>query len=251
MDSVLIVIPCYNEARRLDRAAFEEFLDTPGSPALLFVDDGSTDGTQAILRDLVASYPERTRLLTLPENKGKAEAVRAGLRSAVGDGAACVGYWDADLATPLSHVPDFVAVLEARPAVDVVMGARVRMMGRRIRRSAVRHYLGRVFASLASLVLRLPVYDTQCGAKMFRSTPVLAGALSEPFRSGWSFDVELLRRLQYGWADPGIDRIVEIPLEEWTDVGGSKVSVVGGARAVVSLLGLLPRRPRGRPGEYR
>ena len=251
MEAVWIVIPCYNEARRLDHAAFDEFLSETDTPGLLFVDDGSTDNTSTILRELMRSHPERTRILTLSENRGKAEAVRAGLRSALSEEAEYAGYWDADLATPLALARDFMAVLRARAEIDVVMGARVRMLGRRIRRSAVRHYLGRVYATLASIVLRLPVYDTQCGAKVFRCTSAFGGALVDPFRSGWSFDVELLLRLQDGWGNTGINRIVEFPLEEWTDVGGSKVTMAGGTRAVMSLLGLLLRKLNRRHSEYR
>jgi hypothetical protein len=106
------------------------------------------------------------------------------------------------------------------------MGARVRLLGNNIRRRPIRHYLGRAFATLASLALRLPVYDTQCGAKFFRRTKALEAALATPFVSRWGFDVELIGRLLC--SQPGIpslteDRFTEVPLRRWEDVKGSKL----------------------------
>jgi hypothetical protein len=100
----------------------------------------------------------------------------------------------------------------------------VALLGRDIRRKAYRHYLGRVFATFASLILDAPVYDTQCGAKAFRRTPALEAALGQPFSARWAFDVELIGRLLAG--APGAPAIplsafVEVPLGAWHDVGGS------------------------------
>ena len=80
--------------------------------------------------------------------------------------------------------------------LQVVIGSRVGLLGHDIDRSLRRHYLGRIFATVSSAVLDLPVYDTQCGAKAFRVTPALRAALADPFTSRWAFDVELLGRLR-------------------------------------------------------
>src|SRR5262249_19557526 len=104
-----------------------------------------------------------------------------------------------------------------------VLGTRVSMLGRDIERSRLRHYLGRLFASAASLVLDLSVYDTQCGAKVFRRTPALDAAISEPFLSRSVLDVELLARLVAGTTSaPGMDRqrIIEEQRAAWHDVAG-------------------------------
>lgn len=239
MSQVQIVVPCYNEESRLDRPAFESFLRGSTGPGLLFVDDGSKDGTRDRLDGLAAVNPERARVLALDSNGGKAEAVRRGLRRALDDGARHVGFWDADLATPLADISEFVAILEDAPDIDVVMGARVRMLGRHVERFGTRHLVGRAYATLASTVLALPVYDTQCGAKVFRGSGALERALESPFTSRWGFDVELLRRLQDGWGDRGIDRIIEVPLRDWRDPGNSKVSLGQGAAAFLALIGML------------
>ena len=92
-----------------------------------------------------------------------------------------IGYWDADLETPLEAIPALCELLDARPDLEIVFGARVRLLGRAIARSALRHYLGRMFATAASMVLGLAVYDTQCGAKLFRASPAIRALFQEPF----------------------------------------------------------------------
>ena len=243
----VIVVPCYNEAARLDTGRFAAFVSGTGA-TLLCVDDGSKDETARVLEELASRSAGRIHVLRLAQNRGKANAVRAGMLQAIEAGADRVGYWDADLATPLEEIPRFEAVLEARPRIIGVLGSRVRMLGTEIDRSAARHYMGRVFATIASVVLRLAVYDTQCGAKLFRAGPVLRAALKAPFRSRWAFDVELIARLdrasRAAGGPPASDLLMELPLQVWRDVGGSKLSVPAMVRATLELLAV--RRNAGR-----
>lgn len=233
-----IVVPCFDEARRLRPEAFEAFAARVPGVAFLFVDDGSRDGTRERLADLVRRDPERFALLDLPENRGKGEAVRAGIRAARPD-AGLLGYWDADLSTPLDEIPRFAAELEAHPRCDLVLGSRVLLLGRNLERSALRHYAGRVFATCASLALGLAVYDTQCGAKLFRDTPEMRGLFAAPFLSRWCFDVELIARLAAArrarGGTPAAEAIRELPLRTWRDVPGSKVGALDLPRALVDL----------------
>jgi glycosyltransferase involved in cell wall biosynthesis len=149
---------------------------------LLFVDDGSTDRTPDLLRELRNRLGGRAAVHTLPRNRGKAEAVRQGTFRAFQRGPVFAGYWDADLATPLKELSTFLDAMHARPQLLIALGSRVKMLGRSIERRSVRHYGGRLFATLASITLRVPVYDTQCGAKLFPNTPETA-ALFEPTSS--------------------------------------------------------------------
>ena len=227
MPDVVIVVPCYNEAARLDLPAFRAALAQQPALSFVFVNDGSTDDTQALLDGFAAEHPTRVVVAVLAQNGGKAEAVRHGILHAGAAGARLVGYWDADLATPLTAVPEFVRVL-ADPDVQLVLGSRVQLLGRDIRRRPARHYIGRVFATAASLLLGLAVYDTQCGAKLMRATPLMLQAFQRPFRVRWCFDVELLARVLGMQARGEIDverQCVELPLAAWEDRSGSKLGL--------------------------
>jgi dolichyl-phosphate beta-glucosyltransferase len=224
MAAAQIVVPCFNEAGRLRADAFRAYCARVPDVDFLFVDDGSTDATRARLRELERDLAGRAAVLALEQNRGKAEAVRQGMQAAFKSGADLVGYWDADLATPLEEIARFRAVLATHPGVAWVMGARVQLLGRMVRRSPIRHYLGRIFATGVSLFLELPVYDTQCGAKLMRNDAALAALFDEPFCVNWTFDVELLARLRRARGRTAArDSLYELPLECWEDVAGSKV----------------------------
>jgi glycosyltransferase involved in cell wall biosynthesis len=240
-----LVIPAWNEARRLEDAAFLAFVRGQDVVDLHFVDDGSRDETPTRLAALASAAPGRIRVQRLPVNRGKAEAVRTGLTAAIADGYPLVGYLDADLAAPLDSAMLLRNVLIEMPAVSMVLGSRVKLLGWRIRRSEKRHYLGRVFATFASMALALPVYDTQCGAKAMRASPALAAALEAPFLSRWLFDVELIARLRDAL---GVEALREMPLPRWEDPGGSSVGLTDFVRAPLELWRIrrrYPARPRG------
>jgi dolichyl-phosphate beta-glucosyltransferase len=231
------VVPCYNEASRLDVPAWIALAGSGGC-ALLFVDDGSTDETPAVLQRMCGSS-RAIRAIRQSPNQGKAEAVRRGMLEAMSSaGAELVGYSDADLATPPPELLRLAEYLDEHPDVDMVMGSRIAFLGAKIDRSPFRHYLGRFFATGASFALGKPVYDTQCGAKVFRVDERLEAACREPFRSGWAFDVELLARLLS--ADPSYV-VHELPLREWRDVGGSKVTFRGMVSGAAQLAALAVR----------
>ena len=246
-----LVVPCYNEAARLDRDAFLSFLTTHPGVQFLFVDDGSVDGTWDVLERMRAAAPGGVTTLRLASNRGKGAAVRAGILAAIAQHPAVVGFFDADLSTPLRAVDDFLTVLRTRQEVEFILGSRVLLMGRDVKRRASRHYLGRVFATATSLALDLPVYDTQCGAKMLRVNAATAALFAEPFRSRWIFDVEMIARYLRlpvpAGEPPRRDRLYELVLPAWHDKPGSKLRWYDFARAMVDLGYIWRERVAHRP----
>jgi len=226
MPKTAIIIPCFNEAQRFDQREFSVFLLRHSVVDFIFVNDGSDDSTGDILERFRNKYPQRAIVVQLGENSGKAEAVRRGFQRAFQGRYELIGYWDADLATPLEEIDRFSEIME-NPGIQLIIGARVRLLGREIVRDPLRHLFGRVFATMASLILGIQVYDTQCGAKLFRNTETLRLAFSKPFWTRWIFDVEVMARLMTLYRCRGEQCLaastVEYPLQKWTDVRGSKL----------------------------
>ncbi len=237
--TVTLVVPCYNEARRLDLEAFAGYASANPDVAFLFVDDGSTDGTSSVIAKLLDRNPAQFQLKRLPANGGKAAAVRAGILDALEQPTGIVGYWDADLAAPLEELDGMRQILAERPGVHIVTGARVNLLGRSVRRNLIRHWIGRVFATVATAVLRLPMYDTQCGAKILRVQSWTADIFAQPFQTSWVFDVEMLARVVsepiVSIAGDPRSIICEYPLSTWFDTQGSKLRVRNAFGAVFDL----------------
>jgi glycosyltransferase involved in cell wall biosynthesis len=241
MTSICLVVPCYNEERRLPRQAFMAFLRTHPDISLCFVDDGSTDGTLGVLNQLRAQLPDQILVLTVAPNGGKAEAVRAGVRHAHATGGwPLIGYWDADLSTPLSEVEGLRRALDEQPSCVLAMGSRVKRLGSHVERRVLRHVLGRMFATASSQMLGLAVYDSQCGAKLFRRdlVPLL---FRDTFITRWLFDLELLARLRETRGAEALKGVVEVPLGIWVEVGGSKLGMTEMAGVPMELLQLRAR----------
>lgn len=239
---IAVVVPCYNERARMSPGEWLDFLAGPDGAGIhfFFSDDGSTDGTRRVLRDLCAAT-ERAHLLHFPERRGKGEVIRravlnilvAGERGGVSFD--YVGFWDADLATPLGELPALRRLAQEH-GYDGILCSRVRRLGAVIRRRPLRHALGRVFATAASLMLDLPAYDTQCGAKIFR-TEAVAEVMREPFVSSWIFDVEIILRMK---RDGCVD-LYEYPVGAWTEMPGSKMRIRDIFRIPVELLKICRR----------
>ncbi|MBO4504347.1 MAG: glycosyltransferase [Bacteroidales bacterium] len=220
----LIVIPCYNECNRLNKEEFFSFVSQNDDIEFLFVNDGSTDSTLAMLQSFSASN-NKIHYLDLAQNGGKAEAVRQGILLATSEyDCAYVGFWDADLATPLNEIKHFERIIDHHH-YDCVTGLRLMRLGAQVRRKYSRHYIGRFFASLAAFVLDLPVYDTQCGAKLYK-VDIAKKIFEQKFITRWLFDVELLARyINLFGKEEAKTRIYENPVMKWQDVSGSQLKM--------------------------
>lgn len=226
MQKICVVIPCYNEAARLNIASLSAFIDKHPHHCFLGVNDGSTDGTLALLQDISQKYPQQFIVFDMPQNSGKAEAVRQGLLYAVNiPGFDYYGYWDADFSTPLEEIDWFIYFSGGQLAHQLIMGTRVARLGANVERRILRHYLGRIFATVIANMLQIRIYDSQCGAKLIH-TSVVNEIFNRPFISKWFFDVEVLfRLLRNRQSESALPQILEVPLRTWFEIGGSKLKL--------------------------
>jgi glycosyltransferase involved in cell wall biosynthesis len=225
MEKVLLIVPCFNEEKRLDLERLDKQIIKASEQdvrvVLLFANDGSTDTTAKIL-DQYCSLTGHHSFHSF-QNKGKANIIHDAYQYAKEkiekNNYNWIGYWDADLATSIEEIYKMLKypALLGCPGPDSIWASRVSRLGSDIKRQMHRHYLERIFVTIVSNVLNVRAYDSQCGAKLF-SPPAAEIAFKSPFISKWIFDVEILLRLkQYN--------IVEFPLTRWEDVPGSKVKV--------------------------
>ncbi|MBN1364320.1 MAG: glycosyltransferase family 2 protein [Syntrophaceae bacterium] len=229
-----IIIPCYNEEKRLPINAFLNYVKSNKNVRFLFVNDGSKDNTADVLKYL-RNQNECFLTLDLQKNSGKSEAVRQGMLYAVKNlDFDYIGFWDADLSTPLNEIEPFIDCFQ-KNNYQIVMGCRLMRLGASVKRKKIRHYLGRFFATAASIVLNLPVYDTQCGAKLYKAN-IVSLLFDNPFISRWLFDVELLARyIKIFGLEDAIRNIYEYPLSSWQDIAGSSIKIKDFLKAPIEL----------------
>lgn len=219
MPSIAVIIPCYNEANRIQTSEFIAFSNEHQDIQFYFVNDGSTDDTEKSLLKIKES--SQSKIISLEKNCGKANAIRKGLMAAMADRFEFTGYLDSDLSTSLDEFMRLKNLLLDN-RLDMVLGSRIKKIDTSIKRSFFRHIVGRMIATLIDQKFELGVYDTQCGAKIFRSS-LLKEIIDQPFYTKWFFDVELLLRLRK--QNPHF-HAAEIPLNKWHNVPNSKLSVL-------------------------
>jgi len=175
-------------------------------------------------------------LLKNGTNKGKAESVRLGVIESYKMDPDYVGFLDADLATPIEEIDNFLKIFKKDKTKEVVFASRIQLIGNEIKRKFFRHFIGRIFATCVSLLLKIQIYDTQCGAKIF-SKKICEVIFVERFISPWLFDVELFARLinVYGMEET-IQMSYEHPISKWIDIDGSKVKPIFFLKAPFELL---------------
>ncbi len=236
-----LVVPVYNEEFRWNHQYWTSLLQS-GDVRLLFVNDGSTDGTGPILRDFAQSNSE-SLVIDLSVNVGKSEAIRAGFRVAIEDKSELIGFLDADGAFDIQEVQSVIAQFNQKffelNAIDAVWSSRVKLLGSNIVRDDSRHYIGRIIHTVIGLWFEELPYDSQSGFKLFKSTPELCSAVSKPFRTRWFVDLELLIRLRTLKSSLSI---IEFPIQNWCDISGSKIRLTSIFVVVVDLIKLFLAR---------
>jgi dolichyl-phosphate beta-glucosyltransferase len=212
-----VVVPCYNEELRLARSLtpVERFMEARGSSfELILVDDGSSDGTAAVIRQAESQH-SYVRAVLLPSNRGKGRALAEGVKKSRGD---LVLLSDADFSAPIDELPRLEEAIAA--GADVAFGSRAARGAREVDQPLHRRAMGKAFNRMVQLLLIPGVWDTQCGFKLFRGG-VARELFGDLTTDGFAFDVEILycaRRAGY--------RIREVPVR-WINSGASKVSPVG------------------------
>jgi dolichyl-phosphate beta-glucosyltransferase len=216
-----LVVPCYNEEKKLSISEYRAFLNQNPNSFFCFINDGSTDETDIILKKISAEFQRNTYVLSLTKNIGKGNAVREGVHYILHNiSTITIGYLDADLATPFNEILRLHNILISRSELDFVFGSRILTLGSTIKRKRSRHLIGRVIATCISWILNAKIYDTQCGAKVM-TKQCAEYVFEKPFLSRWLFDVEIIQRIKT--KNNGLEKILEEPLKHWEDKGKSSV----------------------------
>jgi glycosyltransferase involved in cell wall biosynthesis len=217
-----IIIPCYNEAERINLQLYDLFLNNVKDTLICFVNDGSTDQTVIVLQALQKKYPTQVHILSTSKNSGKATAVREGMCYCTQNfNQQKIAYLDADLATSLEECKEIN--LQVNSKIVLAFGSRISKIDSLIERKFYRFLIGRILATAISNQLKLPVYDTQCGCKIFTNN-LASQVFQEKFISKWLFDVEIFYRIIDLYSVQEMKSICkEVPLKKWIDIGDSKV----------------------------
>jgi CheY-like chemotaxis protein/glycosyltransferase involved in cell wall biosynthesis len=230
-----VVIPCYNEEKRLLSKEFTDFVDKNSGYHLCFVNDGSKDKTLEVLNNLRKGREDFITVYDCEQNGGKGEAVRQGmLYMAKQDDLDYIGFLDADLSTDLSDFDDLVSTIE-NSKYKIVSGSRISRMGANITKGAARKIISLTINFFIRKILSMDFNDTQCGAKIFKKD-VIKISFGEKFITKWIFDVEIFKRITLHF---GLTKAKEIlceqPLKRWVHADGSKLSMKDSVRIIGQL----------------
>ncbi len=224
MNETLILIPFYNEEKRIDRQAITQATVDHPDLHLLLVDDGSDDQTPQILKKLAEENPQ-IEYFRSENNLGKGKVLRKATMEKADQISAYeyIGYFDGDLSAPLDYYEVLKTELQNSPQAQMIMASRQPTSDNHLRVKAHRRAIGRLVAGQINKIIGHPFYDTQCGAKLFR-TNTFIDLMQEPFISSWLFDMEIILRLR-DMPDTLLEEvIIEQPIDEWEHKDGSKIT---------------------------
>ncbi len=234
-----IVVPCYNEENRFPYSAFLTFAQRHPEILLCFVNDGSKDNTLAMLKGIQTESRYNICVHSLDKNSGKSEAVRQGMLYVYQNfDVSNLGFLDADMATTPEEWLEMAAFKQKYPQFGAIVGSRIQRLGADIHRDNNRSLLSNIVKKFIRIILNTTFQDTQCGAKIFQRNliPFLFG---KPFLTPWLFDVEIFLRLQQKFGKSTLQKgVLEFPLMQWTEVGGSKLKLKDSLKIPMQLLRL-------------
>jgi glycosyltransferase involved in cell wall biosynthesis len=237
LESLSIVIPAYNEERRLPPTLEKIRVWSSEAPLelreVLVVDDGSRDGTAALIE---SGNFAGVALVRNPGNRGKGYAVRNGMLKATGD---WILSTDADLSSPIGELAKLIEAARREKAVVAIGSRALDRALVKVHQPFMRELSGRVFNLAMRMATGLPFRDTQCGFKLFRRDAARE-IFSRQIEDGFSFDVEdlvIAQRL-------GL-KAVEVPVE-WSNVEGTKVSLAQGMKSFSDLVRIRMNAARGK-----
>ena len=218
-----IIIPCFNEEKRILTDEFLEFAETHPNCNFLFVDDGSIDQTSQVINYL-SNQSNQIEGLILESNFGKAEAIRQGMLSIVDKKHYdCLGYLDADLAIPFSELERLMNKLV--DGFHFVFSSKKATADSELEIKFKRYFVGRVLSSMVRLSLKLKIYDTQCGCKLMIGE-LASLSFKEKFISSWLFDIELIWRIIIAKGRTYFkEKAIEIPVKRLIDRGSSRIKI--------------------------
>jgi CheY-like chemotaxis protein len=219
-----VVIPCYNEEKRLLSEEFRDFAHKNLGYHLCFVNDGSKDNTLAVLQELIKGKEDYISIYDCEKNGGKAEAVRLGmLHLAKQSQFDYIGFLDADLSTNFDDFQDLTDTI-SNSKYKLVFGSRISRMGADITKESARKIISQTINFIIRKTLGMEIKDTQCGAKIM-TKEVIEKTFQEKFITKWLFDVEIFMRMKkiYGSKETQ-EFILEKPLNRWIHADGSKLS---------------------------
>ncbi|QNM86894.1 response regulator [Polaribacter pectinis] len=230
-----VVIPCYNEERRLLSKEFTDFIEKNSGYHLCFVNDGSKDKTLDVLNDLRKGREDFITVYDCEKNGGKAEAVRQGmLFMSKKEDLDYIGFLDADLSTDLTDFDDLVSTIE-NSDYKIVSGSRISRMGADITKESARKVISLTINFIIRKILKMDFKDTQCGAKIFHKD-VIKISFAKKFVTQWIFDVEIFRRITLHFGlKKAKQMLCEQPLKRWIHADGSKLSMKDSVKIVGQL----------------
>lgn len=222
MLKICIIIPCFNEGKRILAKEYLEFLKNHPHFNLLFVNDGSSDNTLEVLTHLQKQH-DNIDVFQINKNVGKAEAIRQGATKILPKKYDLIGYLDADLAIPFSEVLRLEQKI--KEGYHFVFSSKKPTKDSNLEIKFKRYFVGRVLSFMVSKSLKLKIYDTQCGCKLM-TKEIAETAFNKKFFSAWLFDVEIMWRIIIEKSRAFFnEKALEIPVKKLIDRGSSRIKI--------------------------